>query len=191
MIITLAQVKSLLNISGTAKDTLISALIPEAEAKYLQIRNIPFMQIQADITSGDATVSNLKLYPCDVLNSLSSVLYDNNTVAAFIDRTDYFYNSAQSIDNYVTEIDVENNTIELDTAPSATATDVIFTVYPKGAKFVAAKLIQYFMRSNSMNGLQSESVGSYSYSRGGSQGGGNPFGVPDDIYKSIKRYVDC
>ena len=191
MIITLAQVKSLLNISGTAKDTLISALIPEAEAKYLQIRNIPFMQIQADITSGDATVSNLKLYPCDVLNSLSSVLYDNNTVAAFIDRTDYFYNSAQSIDNYVTEIDVENNTIELDTAPSATATDIIFTVYPKGAKFVAAKLIQYFMQSNSMNGLQSESVGSYSYSRGGSQGGGNPFGVPDDIYKSIKRYVDC
>ena len=191
MIVTLAQVKSLLNISGTAKDTLISALIPEAEAKYLQIRNIPFMQIQADITSGDATVSNLKLYPCDVLNSLSSVLYDNNTVAAFIDRTDYFYNSAQSIDNYVTEIDVENNTIELDTAPSATATDIIFSVYPKGSKFVAAKLIQYFMQSNSMNGLQSESVGSYSYSRGGSQGGGNPFGVPDDIYKSIKRYVDC
>jgi hypothetical protein len=191
MIITLAQVKSLLNISGTAKDTLISALIPEAEAKYLQIRNIPFMQIQADITSSDATVSNLKLYPCDVLNSLSSVLYGNNTVSSFIDRTDYFYNSAQSIDNYVTEIDVENNTIELDTAPSATATDIIFTVYPKGAKFVAAKLIQYFMQSNSMNGLQSESVGSYSYSRGGSQGGGNPFGVPDDIYKSIKRYVDC
>jgi hypothetical protein len=191
MIITLAQVKSLLNISGTAKDTLISALIPEAEAKYLQIRNIPFMQIQADITSGDATVSNLKLYPCDVLNSLSSVLYDNNTVAAFIDRTDYFYNSAQSIDNYVTEIDVENNTIELDTAPSATATDIIFTVYPKGSKFVAAKLIQYFMQSNSMSGLQSESVGSYSWSRGGSQGGGNPFGIPDDIYKSIKRFVDC
>jgi hypothetical protein len=191
MIITLAQVKSLLNISGTAKDALISALIPEAEAKYLQIRNIPFMQIQADTTASDKTISNLKLYPCDVLNSLSSVLYDNNTVAAFIDRTDYFYNSAQSIDNYVTEIDVENNTIELDTAPSATATDIIFTVYPKGAKFVAAKLIQYFMQSNSMNGLQSESVGSYSYSRGGSQGGGNPFGVPDDIYKSIKRYVDC
>jgi hypothetical protein len=191
MIITLAQVKSLLNISGTAKDTLISALIPEAEAKYLQIRNIPFMQIQADITSGDTTVSNLKLYPCDVLNSLSSVLYDNNTVAAFVDRTDYFYNSTNSIDNYVTEIDVENNTIELDTAPSATATDIIFTVYPKGSKFIAAKLIQYFMQSNSMNGLQSENVGSYSYSRGGSQGGGNPFGVPDDIYKSIKRYVDC
>jgi hypothetical protein len=191
MIITLAQVKSLLNISGTAKDALISALIPEAEAKYLQIRNIPFMQIQADITASDKTISNLKLYPCDVLNSLSSVLYDNNTVAAFIDRTDYFYNSTNSIDNYVTEIDVENNTIELDTAPSATATDIIFTVYPKGSKFVAAKLIQYFMQSNSMNGLQSESVGSYSYSRGGSQGGGNPFGVPDDIYKSIKRYVDC
>jgi hypothetical protein len=191
MIITLSQVKSLLNISGTAKDALISALIPEAEAKYLQIRNIPFMQIQADITSGDATVSNLKLYPCDVLNSLSSVLYDNSTIAAFVDRTDYFYNSTNSIDNYVTEIDIENNTIELDTAPAATATDVIFTVYPKGAKFIAAKLIQYFMQSNSMNGLQSESVGSYSYSRGGSQGGGNPFGVPDDIYKSIKRYVDC
>jgi hypothetical protein len=187
MIITLAQVKSLLNISGTAKDTLISALIPEAEAKYLQIRNIPFMQIQADITSGDATVSNLKLYPD---TALSSVLRDG-TVSSFVDRTDYFYNSAQSIDNYVTEIDVENNTIELDTAPSATATDIIFTVYPKGSKFIAAKLIQYFMQSNSMNGLQSESVGSYSYSRGGSQGGGNPFGVPDDIYKSIKRYVDC
>lgn len=188
MIITLAQVKSLLNISGTAKDTLISVLIPEVEAKYLQIRNIPFMQIQADITSGDATVSNLKLYP---ETDFSYTIENDNSVAAFIDRTDYFYNSTNSIDNYVTEIDIENNTIELDTAPAATATDVIFTVYPKGAKFIAAKLIQYFMQSNSMNGLQSESVGSYSYSRGGSQGGGNPFGVPDDIYKSIKRHVDC
>lgn len=188
MIITLTQVKSLLNISGTAKDTLISTLIPEAEAKYLQIRNIPFMQIQADITASDKTISNLKLYPYDVLSSLSYVLYDNNTVAAFIDRTDYLYNSEQSIDNYITEIDVENNTVEIDTAPSATATDVIFTVYPKGSKMVAAKLIQYLMQSNSMNGLQSESVGSYSWSKGSS---GNPFGVPDDIYKSIKRYVDA
>jgi len=42
------------------------------------------------------------------------------------------------------------------------------------------------MNSNSMNGLRSESVGSYSWSKGDTS---NPYGVPDDIFKSIKRYV--
>jgi len=63
MIINLSQVKSLLNISGTAKDTLISAMIPEAEAKYLQIRNIPFLQIQGDLTTGDKTITDIRVYP--------------------------------------------------------------------------------------------------------------------------------
>ena len=90
------------------------------------------------------------------------------------------------IDNYVTDVYDMSNSVDIDTASGTTADSVVFTVYPQGSKMTAAKLIQYLMQSNSMNGLQSESVGSYSWSKGGA---GNPYGVPDDIFKSIKRYV--
>ena len=79
MIITLAQVKSLLNITNTNSDTLISALIPEAEAKYLQIRNIPFLQITASASSGDKTLSNILVYPGQDFSTESmSVKYYSN-----------------------------------------------------------------------------------------------------------------
>jgi len=182
MIITLAQVKSLLNISGTSKDTLISALIPEVEAKYLQIRNIPFLQIQGTIKNGDKTVSNIKIYP---QGQFLSIIESSRSTVNYLNRMEYLFGS--TIDNYITDIDSNSNTLEIDTASATTATDVIFTVYPQGAKMTAAKMIKYLMNSNSMSGLQSESVGSYSWSASGE---GNPFGVPNDIYKSIQRFID-
>jgi hypothetical protein len=184
MIITLAQVKSLLNISGTSKDTLISTLIPEAEAKYLQIRNIPFLQISGNITSGDKTISDIRIYP------LTFEPYYIDGVSRFVNyvnRMEYLFNSTYSIDNYITDIDAFMNSLEIDTAPGSTQAATIFTVYPQGSKMTAAKMIKYLMNSNSMSGLQSESVGSYSWSASGE---GNPFGVPNDIYKSIQRFID-
>jgi hypothetical protein len=183
VIITTAQAKALLQITGTTYDTLISALIPEVEAKYLQIRNIPFLQVSGSITSGDKTVSGISAYPYDSYNYYVVGYPD----VQYINRMDYLFNSTNSIDNYVTDIDPVNNTLELDIAPSTTAADVVFTVYPQGSKMTAAKLIKYLMNKNSMSGLQSESVGSYSWSAGSEK---NPFGIPDDIYKSIKRYVN-
>jgi len=177
MIITLSQTKSLLNLTGTSKDTLITALIPEAEAKYLQIRNYPFHKFYGDTTAASKTISNIALYPSSITGSISV------SSSRYIDRMDYIYTSA--IDNYVTDVDTISNTIAIDTAASTTGS-IVFTVYPQGAKMTAAKLIQYLMQSNSMNGLQSESVGSYSWSKATT---GNPYGVPDDIFKSIKRYA--
>lgn len=185
MIITLTQAKSLLQISGTSKDTLITALIPEAEAKYLQIRNWPFMQIQADIIADDCTLSNILLYPY-YQEKTEYYGTEEYSTAAHLERMEYLYNSAYSIDNYITEIDKIYNTVELDTAPDTTAAGVIFTVYPVGSKFTAAKIIGYLMQKTSMNGLKSENVGSYSWSKGEIS---NPFGIPDDIFKSIKRYA--
>jgi len=183
MIINLNQVKSLLNLTGTSKDTLISALIPEAEAKYLQIRNYPFHQFYGDITKSSKNITGITLYPSTVRDVNIS---NYKSTASFINRMDYLYSSLKSIDNYVTEVNDTANSVEIDTVASSTADSVVFTVYPQGSKMTAAKLIQYLMQSNSMNGLQSESVGSYSWSKGGA---GNPYGVPDDIFKSIKRYV--
>lgn len=183
MIITLAQVKSLLNISGTNKDTLISAMIPEAEAKYLQIRNIPFMQIKASAITGDKTLTDIYIYPGNTF--ISGIIGYNVTPSKYLNRLDYVYGNG--IDNYITEVDTLNNTIEIDTNAPGNVTGGIFMVYPQGAKLTAAKMIKYLMNSNSMSGLQSESVGSYSWSASSE---GNPFGVPNDIYKSINRYVN-
>ena len=184
MIITLTQAKALLQISGTSQDSLITALIPEAESKYLQIRNYSFMQIKGTLLNGDKTVSNISLYPYSALTDYE--IYARSIVS-FLNRMDYLYNSANSIDNYVANIDIDNNTIEIDTAASTTVSDVVFTIYPHGSKMTAAKIIQYLMQKNSMNGLRSETVGSYSWSKSDVS---NPYGVPDDIFKSIKRYVN-
>jgi len=182
MIITVAQAKTLLQITGTAKDALIAALIPEAEAKYLHIRNFPFLQFYGDITNTETEITDITLYPSTVRDY--SLNYYKST-ASFIKRMEYLYNSTNSIDNYVTSVNDTSNSVNIDTAAGATATGVIFTVYPQNCKMIAAKLISYFSQKNSMSGLQSESVGSYSWSKGSD---GNPFGVPDDIVKSIHRY---
>ena len=183
MILTIAQYKSLLGITSTANDTQIAALIPEVESKYLQIRNIPFLQVQGDLTTSDKTVTNLRIYPYTFEPELMT---GTGRTSLFLNRMEYLFNSTNSIDNYITDIDTTYNTIEIDTAATTTATDVIFTVYPQGAKLTAAKMIQYLLNSNSMSGLTGESVGSHSWSASGE---GNPFGVPSDIYKSIKRFI--
>lgn len=183
MIITLQQVKSLLNISGTAKDTLISAMIPEAEAKYLQIRNIPFLQIQASASSGDKTLTGIIVYPFQDFYTTTDGF--SGTPAKYLNRMEYVFGNG--IDNYITDVDISANTVEIDTNAPGNVTNGIFTIYPQGAKLTAAKLIKYLMDQNSFSGLQSESVGSYSWSAASD---GNPFGVPSDIYKSIKRYVN-
>jgi hypothetical protein len=185
MLINLAQTKILLQIASTdtTKDALITALIPEAEAKYLQIRNKPFLQFSGDLTNTDKTVSNVAAYP--VPDDID-VYSDEDFINYNLSVQSYIFNSANSIDNYITAIDAENNTLEIDTAASTTASTVIFTAYPLGSKLTAAKLIQYFMSTSSMNGLKSESIGSYSYTKSGD---GQTAGVPDDIYRSIKRYI--
>lgn len=185
LIITTAQAKTLLQISGSSYDSLIAALIPEAEAKYLQIRNIPFTQIRGDIATGDATISNIELYPQNSVSFTND--FDVVNPANFINRLEYIFNSTYAIDDYVTDIDGDNNTIEVSTNSTATATDVIFTVYPQGAKMAASKIISYMLNKNAMNGMQSESIGSYSYSKGSDS---NQFGIPLDIVQSIKRYVN-
>lgn len=185
MIITTAQVKAILQISGTSYDNLIGLLIPEAEAKYLQIRGIPFTQIKADITTGDKTVSNIALYP-----TVSTVFTDFQIVnpSRYLERMEYLYNATNDIDDYITEIDIDNNTVELSGESLNTATSVLFTVYPQGAKMATAKIIGYFLNKQSMNGMQSESIGTYSYTRGSDM---NNFGIPMDIVQSIKRYINA
>lgn len=183
MIITLAQVKSLLGMSGTAKDSLISALIPEAEAKYLQIRNIPFLQITASALTGDKTLTGILIYPGQDFYSTADGM--SGTPSVYLNRMEYIYGNG--IDSYITDIDTSANTIELSAASGVNVTDGIFTIYPQGAKLTVAKMIKYLMNSNSMSGLQSESVGSYSWS---ASSDGTQFGLPSEIYKSIKRYVN-
>lgn len=168
MIITKDQVKSILNMTGN--DSIISMLIPEAEAKYLQIRNRPFDQLRADTTAASSTLTNVFLSNGDSFK------------LSMLNRFDYLTND--DIDSYITEL--TDSTITVNAPAAESKTDQIFTVYPHTAKYTAAKLIQYLMNKNSMNGLQSENIGSYSWSKNST---GNPAGVPADLYKSIKRYA--
>ena len=60
-IVTREQVKTFLQISGVDKDDLIDALIPQVEADYERIRNIPFDKVDGDVEypSGSALTAAL------------------------------------------------------------------------------------------------------------------------------------
>lgn len=107
-IVTREQVKTFLQIEGSDKDDLIDALIPEVESDYERIRNIPFDEIDGDVT------------------------------------------------------------------------------YPKGSALTAALMVGYLLQAPRVSGgLDSESLGDYSYSR--SDVGRD--GYPAQVISSIRRFV--
>lgn len=63
--------------------------------------------------------------------------------------------------------------------------------YPDNAEFIAAQMIAYLIKNTALSGgysgMKSESIGSYSYTRGGKEDFDN--GYPRYIVDKIERYV--
>jgi hypothetical protein len=141
-ILTTEKVKEFLQITSTTYDTLINALIVEAESLYLLERNLPFYKITGNTTTGNFTIesiSNLKA----------------------VSRMDLLSSTSQT--GIITAIDTDNGYVTLDTAATATTEEENFIVYPKGYRYIASKIIGWLMSKQTMSGVKSESFRSYSY----------------------------
>jgi hypothetical protein len=173
-IITRDEVKEILQITGTDQDTLIDTLIPQAEGMFLIVRGIPFFEIEADITTGDATITEV---------------LDNDILK--VDVNSFLEASGIPEGTYVTEVNswkknrvsIIENTIEMSANASATTENLLITIYPPNSKYASAKIIGYMLEKTSASGMKSENIGNYSYDKIDSKSG-----LPKDITALIQQY---
>lgn len=173
-IVTRANVKTLLNISTTASDDWIDALIPQVESDYVHIRNRPFE------TGTKLTVETTGL-PADEEMSLELGNYatvgepakgwnyivwlrENDTANMIIYRiinqikpSGYFNftvgdSATDSAEVYITErfpqfqenISVLDVTVDASTSITETI-EKMQTIYPKGSELTAAQMIHHHL----------------------------------------------
>ena len=211
-ITTLANVKTLLNLSTeTTNDAWITALIPQVEADYENIRGKPFdFATKLNITTtglpadeeADVEVGN----SASVGGTPTGLLYDvrlreNDTAEMIVYRIaaamkpSGFFNfslanmSSSSADIYLTErfpafqewLSVLDVTVTSSTSLTATATPME-TVYPAGSEMTAAQMVQYQM--SKPGGMKAESLGDYSVTYDDAAGG-----YPKSIMGQIVRFA--
>ena len=167
MIVTLAEVKANLQITDTTYDAIIQTLIPQAESLYRHIRGIDFFSFSCDGTT--TTLSNLEF-----------LQYENPSKGAIIESVIDDGTVLRTTLNYLS---VENETMAIEDSIATPFTDIVMIWYPLGAQFVASKIIEFLMSKQNMNGLKSENIGNYSYTKEEMRSG-----LPLSLYYMITSY---
>jgi len=107
-------------------------------------------------------------------------IVDRSTVKLLLGITDTL--SDRKIDSLIPL--VEQNYLDIRKAPWDVKNGEI--VYPIGSDITAAEMIGYKLAAKSNPDLQSETIGSYSYSKSSSS---KFMGYPIDIVGAIKKYI--
>lgn len=157
----------------------ISALIPVVEADYERIRNKPFLRFRATSELGSKRLTGITI-PDE--NALGLVYWQDAIVGIFEKLTRGMICDGAGISGAVDVFDALNLTIDLDTAATASAEDVLVTAYPAGSDYTAALMIGYNLYKR--HGLKSESSGGYSYTEEEMLEG-----YPRSIAGMIERYA--
>lgn len=198
MIATLSEIKILLGISDTSKDTLIQANMPIVENficsfcknDFIEYNTLapgsPRIYIQSDklkfvnsTNSLDRTDTSIDLtdYKLAVGNNLRVYdSYNNNNVfnISSISASSIVFNSVNTV------IDEDNS--EYITLARA--------VYPEELKRIFSVMINYNLNKNNLSGLESETILGYSYKKGPTNNSGYPDSMINDLYnyrKILKR----
>ena len=182
-IITTAEVKTILQISGSDKDDYIAEMIPIIQEYITDYCNDVFL--------------NKNLYIDGATFSFTSrTVTDSNSgfvTAGFVSGMDIFINGSDSNDGLYS----------LNTAAAATMTTtstapvsplfvteaegeniIIYHVqYPQALKMSAANMIGYQMSKQNLENVQSEKIGDYSVAYAGVTGA-----YPDNILQTLKHY---
>jgi len=163
-LLTLTEYKTFPCYNATQTDAIITALLPEIEANFLEIRGKDFYRIEADITDTSAILTNI----------------DNITG---IHRGDYIFNS--NVEGSVVDLDISGitGTITLSNSATSTLEDLDFVVYPSGAKRIAAYMLNYQIENYA--GAGEESIGSHSMDYGNDL----LHGYPRTIIGTVRRYI--
>jgi hypothetical protein len=165
-IVTRDEVKTFLQISGTAEDSLIDALIPQAEQAYKKLRAIPYFDFTGSTTAASDQITDIVLDDFDCIEE--GLLIENKE---------------NGIREKITKVDVDNRLIEVENVIGSTLADIDFIIYPNASQLVASKIVQYFMDLDNMDGLKSESTGNYNR-----EIDVNIAGLPRNIANMIDQY---
>jgi len=171
-IISLTEYQALPAYDSSQSDAEINALIPQVEAHFLQIRGTQMWdEIIANTTNGSA-----------VLEEITDRKYRH-----FLDVREDFMpgqecsGSGIASGAKILSWDDELFTVTLDSVCTATAGEVVITIYPAGAKLIVSRMIKYLF----------ENDGESSYRLGDETQEFESFlGIyPRSIVAGIERYV--
>ena len=210
-ITTLANVKTLLNITEPSKDAWITALIPQVESDFVKIRDKPFdiatklniattglpadEEIEIEVGNSAAVGGTASGLEYDIrLRSGDAADMIAYRIVVGMKPSGYFNfslgtNTTASADIYLTErfpawqewLSALDITVTASTSLTATVTKME-TLYPAGSEMTAAQMIQYQM--SKPGGLKAESLGDYSVTYDDAAGG-----YPKSIMGQIVRFA--
>ena len=193
-IITLTEVKNLLQISDSSKDSLISALIPIVQSYVTSYCNNYFEVVTGPNYDILRKTNMAQKYYVESYNiSFTATSRKVNTTendfvtSGFIAGAHLRVSGSLVNDGIFKISSVGENEIILDPAESLTdepAGNVLVRLslvsFPAGIKMPVAKLIAFELNKQNNNGLQSESLADYSYSKSGD--------YPESLLKALKVY---
>lgn len=169
-ILTLAEYKlTPYYVAADQSDANISYYLDIVDDLILAIRGIDFFEFTGDVVNGSAVISNI------------DDPYENAFIGGLVEST----NGRGKI----MAIDKEALTITVGTASTGTAADETITIYPRMAQVVAAEIVKYLIANLSIDQtMKSESIGTYSYTRGEDYVMAGGYSLPGFIAKKIQRY---
>lgn len=168
-IITLAEVKEILQITDNTYDTLITTLIPIAENSFLDVRGIDFFISEVDLTNGSDVI--------EILNTNDLIRFKKQ------DRMETRADDGSNLRGRIVYIDFDNAQMTLDSSSSVTESQAEIKVYPGNSDYAMSKIIAWMISSDNATGLKAETFGNYNYTKF------DPVsGMPLDIANLIKSY---
>jgi len=185
MIITAAEVKSLLQISGSAYDSFIDAMIPVVQDFVIQYTNNYFEILTDSVYRDTNTLSFVTGSPAKI-NDSQNKFVDMGFVAGIHIRV----NGSKFNDGIYKVDSVSARTLTLSSDDSLTNesedSEVVIKItvvqFPKGIQLPVAQLIGYNFEKRNMKGVQSERLGDHSISY---QSGG---GYPKSLLEGLNQY---
>jgi hypothetical protein len=168
-IITLAEVKAILQITDNTYDTLINTLIPIAERSYVKVRGIDFFITEVELTTGSPIMEIF--YKIDLKRIKKQ------------DRIETRDDNGVGIRGLVTYIDFDNYEITLDSNSTVTNTEAEVITYPGNSDYIMSKIISWMIATDNATGFKSETFGTYNYTKFDPKSG-----LPMDIAGLIQEY---
>jgi len=182
MIATLAEIKTLLGISGSTQDAQIAALIPIVEADLIEHCNNDFLNDSVQFL-GDCTITAAGgVYKIECADG-------GMDAEGFAVADPVYLDGSVRNDNYYTVKTIAAGYIEVNEATvaesTATAMTVTLVTIPAALKIYFARMISWQLNHANDAGMQSENIGNYSYSMAKTS---SDAGYPADILRGLDKW---
>jgi hypothetical protein len=183
-LVTTAEVKTYLRITASTYDSIITTLIPAVQEDIANITNNIF---ETRLYIAGEFEYNASAYTMTLDDSTA----DLKNTYGFADGDDIYITGSYRNDGYHAIQSVTTNVITLAStetiyAEISSAAPYVYVVkWPKELKPIAANMIRYGYESRpTLDGMQSESLGGYSYSRSSMIGG-----YPETITQALLPWM--